>query len=154
RRLEELERRSLAESAASLSSEGATLEQTLADQQDRVALAERTVDRYERIRAQGFASDELLLAKRADLLEQRGRLQSLEREGSGIERQRADIASRTSSLELRYRNQIADLERSMTATDTDIAENEARREIVVAAPAAGIATGIAAAVGQAVDGST
>lgn len=154
RRLEVLERRSLADSAVSLSSEVATLEQTLAGQRDRVALAEQTVDRYGRIRAQGYVSDELLLAKRADLLEQRARLQSLERERSGVERQLADVASRTGSLELRYRNQIADLERSMTAADMDIAENEARREIVVAAPAGGIATGISAAVGQVVDGST
>lgn len=154
RMLEELERRSLAESAASLRSEGATLEQTLAGQRDRVALAEQTNERYERIRAQGYVSDESFLAKRADLLEQRGRLQSLERDRSGIERQLADVASRTGSLELRYRNQIADLERSMTAADMDIAENEARREIVVTAPAGGIATGISAVVGQVVESST
>jgi membrane fusion protein len=117
-------------------------------------LAEQTNERYERIRAQGYVSDELFLAKRADLLEQRGRLQSLERDRSGIERQLADVASRTGSLELRYRNQIADLERSMTAADMDIAENEARREIVVTAPAGGIATGISAVVGQVVESST
>jgi len=154
RALEELERRSLDEAAASLSSEAATLNRTLDGQRDRVALAVQTVDRYERIHAQGYVSDEQLLAKTADVLEQRGRLESLERERSGIERQLTDVASRASSLELRYRNQIADLERSVTAADLDSAENEARREILVTAPAGGIATGIAAVVGQVVESST
>jgi membrane fusion protein len=152
--LERLERQSLQESAAALSSEAATLGRTVDGQRDRVALAEQTAERYERIRARGYVSDEQWLAKRADLLEQRGRLQSFERERSGIERQLADVVSRAGSLELRYQNQIADLERSVTAADLDIAENEARREIVVTAPAGGIATGIAAVVGQVVESST
>jgi membrane fusion protein len=152
--LQRLERRSLDESATALRSEAVTLEQTLADQRERVRLAEETAQRYERVRAQGYVAEELLLAKRVDLLEQRGRLQGLERERSGIGRQLTDVASRSDSLELRYRNQIADLERSVTAAELDIAENEARREIVVTAPADGTATGIAAVVGQAVDGST
>jgi membrane fusion protein len=116
-------------------------------------MAEDSVERYRRIRAQGFASEDLLLAKQADLLEQRGRLQSLERETNGIARQLEDVATRAGSLELRYRNQIAELERSVSAADLDIAENEARREIVVVAPANGVATGIAAVVGELVDNS-
>ncbi len=92
-------------------------------------MAEQSVERYGRIRAQGFASEDLLLAKQADLLEQRGRLQSLERETNGIARQLEDVTARAGSLELRYRNQIAELERSVTAAELDIAENEARREI-------------------------
>jgi membrane fusion protein len=154
RALEQLERRSLDESAIALSSEVATLNRSLDGQRDRVRLAEQTAERYERIRAQGYVSDELLLAKRADVLEQRGRLESLERERSGIERQIAEVTSRAGSLELRYGNQIADLERSVAAADSDIAENEARREIVVTAPTAGIATGVTAVVGQVVDSST
>jgi membrane fusion protein len=94
-----------------------------------------------------------LVAKQADLLEQRGRLQSLARETNGIARQLEDVNARAGSLELRYRNQIAELERSVTAAELDIAENEARREILVVAPANGIATGIAAVVGQLVDNS-
>jgi membrane fusion protein len=87
------------------------------------------------------------------LLEQRGRLQSIERDSNGITRQLDDVTARAASLELRYRNQIAELERSVTAAELDIAENEARREILVLAPANGIVTGIAAVVGQLVDNS-
>jgi len=154
RALERLERRSLDESAAALESDAAALDRALDGQRDRVGLAEQTAERYARIRAQGYVADELFQAKRADLLEQRARLQSLERERGAVERQGADVAARLGSLELRYRNQVADLERSMSAADSDIAENEARREIVVTAPAAGVSTGIAAVVGQVVDSST
>jgi len=151
--LERLERASLQESRSSLAAETAMLEQSMDAQRARVRMAEESVERYRRIRAQGFASEDLLLAKQADLLEQRGRLQSLERETNGVARQLEDVIARAGSLELRYRNQIAELERSVTAAELDIAENEARREIVVAAPANGIATGIAAVVGELVDNS-
>ena len=151
--LERLERATLEESRSSLTAETAMLELSVAAQRERVRLAQEAVERYRRIREQGFASEDLLLAKQADLLEQRGRLQSLERETNGIARQLDDVAARAGSLELRYRNQIAELERSVTAADLDIAENEARREILVVAPTSGIVTGIAAVVGQPVDNS-
>jgi membrane fusion protein len=152
--LERLESRSLDESAAAFGSEAAALDRTLEGQQERVRLAEETLRRYELIHAQGYVSDELLLAKRADSIEQRARLQGLDRDRKGIERQLADVTARSASLALRYDNQVADLERSLAATDLDIAENEARREILVTAPSDGIATGIAAVVGQVVDGAT
>jgi membrane fusion protein len=151
--LERLEQASLEESRSSLSAETAMLERSIDAQRERVRMAEDAVERYRRIRAQGFASEDLLLAKQADLLDQRSRLQGLERETSGIGRQLDDVTARAASLELRYRNQIAELERSVTAADLDIAENEARREIVVVAPANGIVTGIAAVIGQPVDSS-
>jgi membrane fusion protein len=154
RALERLERRSLEESAAALGSEAAVLDRTLDGQHERVRLAEEAARRYERIRAQGYVSDELSVAKKADSIDQRGRLQGLDRERQGIERQLLDVAAKADSLELRYENQVADLERSLAATDLDIAENEARREIVITAPTDGIATGIAAVVGQVVDGAT
>jgi len=154
RALERLERRSLDESVADLGSEAATLDRMLDGQQERVRMAEETEGRYERIRAQGYVSDDVLLAKRADAIEQHARLQGVDRDRQGIGRQLAEVAARADSLELRYENQIADLERSLTATDLDIAENEARREILVTAPTDGIATGIAAVVGQFVDGAT
>jgi membrane fusion protein len=152
--LERLERASLDESRSSLKAESATLERSIAAQRERVRMAEEAAERYRRIRAQGFVSEELLLTKQADLLEQRGRLQGLERETSGVARQLDDVMARAESLELRYRNQIAELERSVTAADLDIAENEARREILVVAPANGVVTGIAAVVGQLVDNSS
>ena len=151
--LERLERDSLEQSRSSLVAEAAMSKQSVDAQRERVHMAEKSVERYGRIRAQGFASEDLLLAKQADLLEQRGRLQGLERETNGIARQLDDVTARAGSLELRYRNQIAELERSVTGAELDIAENEVRREIVVVAPANGIATGIAAVVGQLVDNS-
>ena len=149
--LARLERASLDASRSSLTAEAALLRQSMDAQLERVRLAEEAVERYRQIRAQGFASEDLLLAKRADLLDQRGRLQGLERETNGIARQLDDVTAKVGSLDLRYRNQIAELERSVTAAELDIAENEARREILVVAPANGIVTGIAAVVGQLVD---
>jgi membrane fusion protein len=154
RALECMERESLDEALAALNAEMEQMEQTVAGQTDRVRLAQEALERYERVRAQGFVSDEQLLGRRVDLLEQRARLQGLERERSGSRRELTELGARASGLQLRYASQISDLERAVASVDLEIAENEARRGVVVTAPEAGIATGVAAHVGQAVDSST
>src|SRR6185312_10052377 len=53
--LERLERASLQESRSSLAAETAMLEQSMDAQRARVRMAEESVERYRRIRAQGFA---------------------------------------------------------------------------------------------------
>jgi membrane fusion protein len=151
RALEHMERESLGEALAALNAEVAQIEQTVAGQADRVRLAQEALERYERVRAQGFVSDEQLSSRRIDLLEQRARLQGLERELSGSKRELTELGARASGLQLRYASQTSDLERTVASVDLEIAENEARRGIVVTAPEEGIATGVAAHVGQAVD---
>lgn len=154
RTLGRMERESLDEGLAALTAEAAKIEETIVGQAERVRLAEEGLERYERVRSQGFVSDDQLLGRRVDLLEQRGRLQGLERERGGVGRQLTELSSRAAALELSYASQIADLERAVAAVDLDTAENEARRGVVVTAPAAGIATGVTAHVGQAVDSGT
>jgi membrane fusion protein len=154
RALAQMERDSLRESAAALSAEAAKLEETITGQRARLDLAAEVAERYERIRSSGFASEEQLLGKRADLLEQRGRLHALEREQSNVARQLANLNGQAATVGVRYDNQVAELERSTAETDLQIAENEARRAIVVEAPDGGVVTGVAIDVGEAVDTST
>jgi membrane fusion protein len=152
--LERMEHESLDEALEALNGELAQMEQTVAGQADRVRLAQEAFDRYERVRAQGFVSDEQLLSRRVDLLEQQARLRGFERERSGSKRELTELRARLSGLALRYASQVADLERAVAAVDLEIAENEARRGVVVTAPEPGIATGVSARVGQAVDSTT
>jgi membrane fusion protein len=152
--LAELERRSLEESVANLAEESIGLGETTAAQIERTDLAREVADRYERIRAMGFVSEEQSLAKHADLLEQQSRLHALERERMSVTRQLSELDGRIAMAGVRYENQVAELERSLTEIDLQLAENEARRAIVVAAPEGGVVTGIAADVGEPVDNGT
>jgi membrane fusion protein len=151
RALAHLERESTAESIAMLTAEARQLDDATAGQAERTDLARAIAERYERMRTMGFVSEEHLLGKSADLLEQRGRLHSLARERSNVARQLADLRSRVATADVRYENQIAELTRAIAETELQIAENEARRAISVVAPDAGIVTGVRADVGEPVD---
>jgi membrane fusion protein len=140
-------------SVAALSAEAVTLDATIEVQRAREHLAAAMAERYERLRAEGFVAEESLLAKRADLLDQQGRLRALARERSSGARQLSDSTGSAAAGEAARAGQIAELERSLAETELQLAENEARRAIVVEAPHDGVVTGITKDVGDVVDPS-
>jgi membrane fusion protein len=151
KRLAALKRQALEDRRTALQAERGRLRAMLEDQTRRVALAAAAAERYERIRAQGFVSEEQLAAKRGDLLDQRSRLQGLERDDAAVARQLGDLAGQLASLPLEYENQAAELERALAAVDEEFTRNEARRRLTVAAPAAGTLAAVVGEVGQTVD---
>ncbi len=152
--LEAADRRALAQHAQALEAERARLERTIETQAARVALAEDTMRRYTEMRAAGFVSQEQLAARHEALLDQRARSSALEGEIAQLSRQLAELGSERESLTLRYRREVAELERAVTSNELEAAENEARRELTVIAPIAGIATAISGSEGQIVDAGT
>lgn len=151
RMLEHGERQALADRASAIGAELSRLEHTIEAQSDRVALAEETTRRYALIRAEGFVSQEQLVARREALLDQRARQSGLERERAQLERQLVEVQSELENLPLRYKHQVAELERAIGGIDLEITENEAKREASIVAPVAGIATAVAGKVGQAAE---
>ena len=122
-------------------------------QQERVGLAETTFARHARLERQGFIPDEALTAKRADLLDRRSQTQLLARERANAAAELTELETRLRNLPIEHRIRIAELERAIAIVDQEIAENAARRSIVITAPAGGIATAVLGAVGQMVDNS-
>jgi membrane fusion protein len=149
RALERAERESLERRMRALRSERGELDAMLDDQLRGVALAEQEAARYAAIRAQGFVAEGELVARQQALLEQRSRLGGLRRERDAADRELADLGNRLSVLPLEYGNKIAELERSTAAIEQELTRNEAQRRVSIAAPARGIATGVAGAVGEA-----
>jgi len=150
--LEQTDRDSLAQMIAGLRSEAENLRAMIDSQNRRVELAEQATVRYERLWEQGFVSEEHVIAKQEDLLEQRSRLQGVERENSNAARQLADFDSQMIGLPLKYQNQMAELERAISGTRQELTENEARRRVMIVAPEGGIATAVLGELGQVVDG--
>jgi membrane fusion protein len=152
RELEKAERASVAERLGALRVELARLDEMLAAQAQRLELLTATVARHGKLRELGFLAEEQWRATEAELLEQRGRLRGLEREQAVGQRLRAELEGRSAALELEYANEVAELERAVAATDLDIAENDARRAVAVAAPQPGTVTGAIMQIGQRIEG--
>lgn len=151
RRLESTERAALRARREALGAETASLAEALTAKRRRLALAERAAQRYADVRARGFLSEEQWAMREAELLEQQSGLEALEREDAALARLAAELDERIETLEPRYANAVAELERALAATERELVENDARRATVVTAPQPGTLTGVAAEVGQPVE---
>lgn len=147
------ERASLQRRISTLAADLDELVGMILDEEERVALAEESASRHARLQQQGFIPGEALTARRAELLDRRSRFKLLEREHAQVEAELTELETRLLNLPLEHRIRLAELERAVAMVDQEIAENAARRSIVITAPAAGIATAVLGRVGQPVDAS-
>lgn len=154
RALERAERAALGDRRAAVRLESASLEQAIATELGRSELAERAAERYAQMQALGFVAEEQRSVREAALLEQRGRVASLERERAGFARIVAEIEGRGAMLDLEYANAVAELEHAVAGVDLEIAENDARRAVTVVAPQAGLVTALTGEIGQPVERGT
>jgi membrane fusion protein len=147
------ERNAMARKLASLDAELSQLNGQIDSQKSRVKLAQDSVARYQGLLAQDYISKEQLQQREEDLLDQRQRLQGLERSQIEAVRNLNEQKSTFATLGLRQQNQVAQLQRSISSTDQDLTESEGKRQLVVTAPGSGIATAVTGEPGQMVDGS-
>ena len=113
--------------------------------------AEDAVARYQDLYRQGFASRDELLTKESELAEARGRVEAQRRDALALERERGTALRDIEALHARHANQRAELERAVLVTRQEFTELEARRRVVLAAPADGRLTLVQAEVGQSVE---
>lgn len=147
--LQQEERTGLNNKVGSLQNELTKLENQIAGQDDRVKLAEQTLDRYQG-RMRDYISKADLQQKQEELLEQRSRRQSLERDRISVRRELSAQQTERNGLSLKHQNQMAQIERTLTSIGQELTENEAKRRLVITAPQAGVTTAVIADVGQSV----
>jgi membrane fusion protein len=153
RRLQERERESLALSVSGLQDEFEQLTGEIKSQQDRAQVAEGSAARYRRAYELKVVPIEVEQQKAGELLDQRTRLQALERERIALKQRLTAAKADLSTLPMKQQNQLADIDRRLAETSAELAESEAKRRIVVTAPQASTATAVLANVGQYVDGA-
>lgn len=153
RKLQHDEARTLEQKIDALEAEQANVVRQLQGQRARVELAESAVNRASQLRSQGYYSAEMGQQKEADLLDQRSRLAALERDQIGIVRELGNQKSELASLPSRQRNQLAQIDRLLTATEQEMTESEGKRRVAVTASESGIATAVSAELGQNIDGA-
>ncbi|MCY0389290.1 HlyD family efflux transporter periplasmic adaptor subunit [Robbsia sp. Bb-Pol-6] len=135
----------------SLNTELARLDDRLAAQRQRVALAADGVVRYQSLLAKDYISTDQFQQRQADLLDQQSKLLDLRRDRSGVAQSLKEIESQLSGLTLRQQNDLARIARGVIDVDQTLIETEAKRELVVTAPESGVATAAIAEPGQMVD---
>jgi len=119
-------------------------------QRSRVASAERTLARNAKLVAAHFVSEAAAQQKQEELLEQRGQLAGMERTITALTRDLHAAQLDLAASEPRRANNAATLERQISEIDQQLTEGDARREVVLTAPADGTVTTVLAEAGQAV----
>jgi membrane fusion protein len=160
--------RSLADSAAQQAlltqAQAAALDQRLADMRrergqrlseallhkQRLTLAGDALARLESLRRDNFISAAQLQAKHEELLGLQAQLQALEREAAAHERAIAALEAERRELPLRAQAQQGEIQRERAELAQLAAESEAKRRLVVQAPADGVVSAVLAQPGQTV----
>lgn len=125
------------------------LQKTQRTRQTELALLQ--LGKLQSMRAQGYASNSQVEQQEAALLDAQARLQDLARQRLDVEQQLDQLHQQLRELPLNTRNQQHDIERKLADIDQAIAENEARRAVILRAPLAGVVAALLAKPGQVVN---
>jgi membrane fusion protein len=160
--------RSLADSAAQqvllTQTQAAAIDQRLADMRrergqrvseallhkQRITLARDALARLESLRSDNFISPAQVQAKQEEVLGLQAQLQALERDGAAHERAITALEAERRELPLRAQAQQGEIQRERAALAQQAAESEAKRRLVVQAPADGVVSAVLAQPGQTV----
>jgi membrane fusion protein len=115
---------------------------------NRVASAERTVARYEKLVAERFVSEAALQEKHEALIDQRNQHTQLKRSITSLNRELSAARVELSASGLKQANNTAAIERQISELEQQLTEADARRSIILTAPAGGTVTTILAEAGQ------
>jgi membrane fusion protein len=149
--LRELDRKALVQKINGLKSEISKLGSLIEDQRSRYELSLTDYNRYHAITDTGYVSVDQVTQKQADVIDQKSRLGSLERDLISTQRSLVDTQFQVNSLSIKYDNQVDDIKRNIASVEQDLSESEARRDLIVMATESGTATAITVHLGQAVD---
>lgn len=143
----------LADKIVGLEAESSKVRDQLTGQRARVALADLAVGRSRQLVNQHFISSEQLDVKAIDLLEQRNRLQELERIELGLSRELAAQRSVHQILPMRHASAVAAITRTIDSATQELFESDAKRGVEIRATQDGRVTLSISDIGQFVDQS-
>lgn len=119
-------------------------------QQVKLAYVERTNDRYRELATQGFISPMAEQERSEAVVEQRSRLQALERNQTALRRELIGLQSERAALPMRERSQAGELQRRLADAEQAVLEFRSRSEVIVKAPRAGRISAVTVHPGQGV----
>jgi membrane fusion protein len=114
-------------------------------------LAQRQLDKLQSMRELGYVSNSQVEQQEGVLLDAQARLQELARQRLDVGQQLDQTRQQLRELPLTTRNQQNDIQRKLADVDQSIAENEARRTVILRAPQASVVAALLAKPGQIVN---
>lgn len=150
-RLQVDERDTLVSKLASIKLEVTTLDAQISSQKQMVAITSDASRRYQGLVNKGYISTDQFQQRKAEHLAQVKIYQSLTRERTALAQNALEQNNELSGLHLRQSNQLAVIERQLSAVEQELAESEARRTFLIHAPESGVTTAAFADVGHSVD---
>lgn len=141
----------LARRLENLKAEQENLVRQIEQQKARLSFAEDALARYRRLLEQDLISREQVVQKEVDAVDQRVRLQALQRDQIVVERELATTQRDLEATRARYETTHLTLQRSVSSTQQEYTELEARRRIIVTAAVDGVVTFVQTGKGALVD---
>lgn len=136
-----------------LNSQIDALNKQIVNQRRILGLVQRRQQQYQQIYQKEYISLEQYERVKEEVLQQQSALNSYEREKLNTEKELAGRQSELDGQLLKFEKQQGQLERNISSARQELAESEAKREIVVQAPQSGTVTAAVAQVGQFVESS-
>lgn len=146
-----LEREQLQRRVESLKAELEQVGRQASQIAQRVKGAEDAARRYGELLGQGYVSRDEMLAKEGELNELRARRQGSQRDTLTLDRELSAAQRELATLPTRFASQRSELDRAILLAQQEFTEIEARRRVVVSAPADGQITLLQAEIGQSVE---
>jgi membrane fusion protein len=112
------------------------------------------VARYEKLLLERFVSDVALQEKQDELISQRNQLAQLKRSITSLNRELSSTRVELSTSGLKRDNNTSAIERQISELEQQLTETDARRSIVLTAPADGTVTTILVELGQTANPNT
>ena len=140
----------LAERIRALDTERQRAEQEALLVERRVALATKSSERYRQLAGEGFVSELQAQAKQEELIDLEQRSQASQRGVAALAREQQALRVELRGAATQLQTELAQIDRSLATLGQEATENDARRSLVVTAPAPGTVTALHLPQGAAV----
>jgi membrane fusion protein len=116
-------------------------------QRTQLQLNEQIEQRMRTLRNRDIVTEPRREEAERERIQQAAKLQGLERTQAALQREYLQMTAALRELPLKRLTQLAEIDRNVAALEQELAEAEARREIVIVAPHDGIVTGLQVELG-------
>jgi membrane fusion protein len=140
----------LSKRLASITEEQGSFEQDFQLQRARVYLAEQIAQMQRTLLAKNLAPRMHLSQAEDDMLQQTLGIQALGHQRTALGLERMALEAQTAEMPIKNQAQLAETDRNIALLEQQIAETEARRQIVITAPEDGTVTAVQVARGSGV----
>ncbi|NHZ39960.1 HlyD family secretion protein [Massilia aquatica] len=131
--------------------EAEQIDQELVLAQKRLALAQKSLEKFETLQSSGFVSPTQSQQKLEDVLDLTSRISTLTRTRVQLTSARMSLESEKNDVTANHQSMMAQLDRAVASLDQELAENQNRKASQIVAPHDGVITTVTYQAGQLVN---